>query len=315
MKVRVQKIIAESGYCSRRKAEELIEEGKVFVNGMPITIGDQADPKKDEVRVGKEVIESEDKVYIMLNKPKGFITTNSDLFNRKKVTDLIDIQERVFPVGRLDRDATGLLLLTNDGNWANKIMHPRYEKEKEYFAELDKPIEKKIVAEMNKGFRLSDGFVQPIVKMISKNYCSIIIHEGRNKIVKRIFNEFGFRVMQLKRTRVGSYTLGNLKNGQWIEVKPDLLGKVNPKRKIIKRDEVSKDVFRKSLAKRKEDRIKRGEKRAENRRESRKVGRDTKDVFNPSKFGLRQNSEGGYDKKPRTVFKKETNSKNVKKRN
>lgn len=311
-KVRVQKIIAESGYCSRRKAEKLIEEGKVFVNGLPITIGDQAVPKKDEIRIGKDVIEMEDKVYLMLNKPKGYITTNSDLFSRKKVIDLIDIPERVFPVGRLDRDATGLLLLTNDGDWANKIMHPRYELEKEYFAELDKPIERKIIAEMNKGFRLSDGYVKPIVKMISKNYCSISLHEGRNKIVKRIFNEFGFRVIQLKRTRVGEYRLGNLKNGHFVEVNPKLIGKAKPKKKEVKRDEVSKDVFRKSLAKKKEDRIKRNEKRAETRKANRKTSRNSKDVFNPDKYGLQKNSDGGYDKVSRAKFKKPTNSKNIK---
>jgi 23S rRNA pseudouridine2605 synthase len=157
----------------------------------------------------------------MINKPRGYITTSSDLYDRKKVTDLVkDIDERLFAVGRLDRDASGLLLMTNDGEWGNKIMHPRYNIEKEYLVELDEPISKDIVQEMNKGVRLKDGFIKPKVKMISKDYCSIVLHEGKNKIVKRIFNEFGVRVIQLKRIRVGEYYLSNLKPGKWREIKP-----------------------------------------------------------------------------------------------
>ena len=110
--------------------------------------------------------------------------------------------------------------MTNDGDWGNKIMHPRYNVEKEYMAELDKPIDKETLAKMNKGIKLSDGFVKPRVKSISKNYCSLTIHEGKNKIVKRIFNEFGFRVIQLKRTRIGKYKLLNLKPGKYKIISP-----------------------------------------------------------------------------------------------
>lgn len=218
--VRVQKIIADSGYCSRRNAEELIFDGKVMVNGKKITIGDKADPEKDTVQVKGQIIQKSKKVYIMLNKPKGYITTSSDLYDRRKVLDLITIKERVFAVGRLDRDATGLLLLTNDGDWANNIIHPSNNIEKEYMAELDDVITKESIIEMNKGIKLDDGFIKPKVKAISKNYCSIILHEGKNKIVKRIFNEFGFKVIQLKRVRIGNYFLGNLKPGRWKQIKP-----------------------------------------------------------------------------------------------
>lgn len=218
---RVQKIIAESGFCSRRKAEEHIFADEVSVNGKKITIGDKADANKDIIKVGNHIIKKKKKIYLMLNKPKGYITTSSDLYNRKKVIDLVEaVGERVFSVGRLDRDSTGLLLMTNDGDWANKIMHPRYVIEKEYLAELDRPIDKKTLDLMNKGIKLSDGFVKPEVKMISKNYCAITIHEGKNKIVKRIFNEFGFRVIQLKRVRIGDYALGNLKPGKYKMIKP-----------------------------------------------------------------------------------------------
>lgn len=215
MEHRVQKIIAETGFCSRRKAEEFIEQGKVTVNNKKITLGDKA-KETDLIKVGHKIIEIEPKIYIMLHKPKGYITTNSDLYGRKKVIDLLKgVPYRVYPVGRLDRDATGLLLLTNDGDWANKIMHPRYTIDKEYEAEINKFMDKETIAEMNRGFKLKDGYVKPFVKMISKNYCRVKIHEGRNKIVKRIFNHFGFRVSHLKRTRVGPYRLGSLKPGKW----------------------------------------------------------------------------------------------------
>lgn len=217
---RVQKIIAESGFCSRRKAEELIRKGLVLVNGKKIELGSKAD-SKDTITVGKQRIEKTQKVYLLLNKPKGYITTAQDMFSRKKVTDLVkDVGFRVFPVGRLDRDATGLLLMTNDGEWANKMMHPKYEVEKEYLVELNDRVDKKVIREMNQGFYLKDGKVKPNVRMIKKNYCSLSLHVGKNKIVKRIFNHFGFRVLQLKRVRVGKYRLGKLKFGEWRFIKP-----------------------------------------------------------------------------------------------
>ena len=219
-KERVQKIISEAGYCSRRQAEDLIEKGKVTVNGILITIGDKASAK-DVIKISGRKLTKAKKVYIMLNKPKGYITTNSDLYDRKKVIDLIDIPERVYPVGRLDRDATGLLLLTNDGDWSNSIMHPRYGKEKEYLVETSDRLDKETVALMNRGFKLKDGYIKPYVRMIKVNYFSGTIHEGRNKIVKRIFNHFDVRVKQLKRVRIGKYKLGKLKPGEWKFMEPE----------------------------------------------------------------------------------------------
>lgn len=218
---RVQKIIGEAGYCSRRKAEEFIIDGRVTVNGKKITIGDKADASKDEIKVGSHLIKKKKKIYLMINKPRGYITTSDDMYDRRKVTDLVsDINERIFAVGRLDRDASGLLLMTNDGTWGNKIMHPRYNIEKEYLVKLNDSLNKEIIKKMNAGIKLKDGFIKPRVKMISKDYCSIVLHEGKNKIVKRIFNEFGVRVTQLKRIRIGDYYLGNLKPGKWKEIKP-----------------------------------------------------------------------------------------------
>jgi 23S rRNA pseudouridine2605 synthase len=220
MKHRVQKIIAEAGYCSRRNAEELISEGKVFVNGEKIKLGDSADFEKDEIKVNKQVLKPEEKVYISFNKPTGYITTNSDAYDRKKVIDLIDVPQRIFPVGRLDRDASGLLLFTNDGDWANKIMHPKFELEKEYHVKLDGWIDKKAIAAINAGLKLDDGFIRADARMISKNYCSISVHEGRNKVVKRIFKHVGLFVTELKRVRIGPYKLGQSKPGEWKFIKP-----------------------------------------------------------------------------------------------
>ncbi len=219
-------------FCSRRNAEELIIAGKVTVNGENIKIGDKAE-YSDDIKIGKVSISKEEKVYLMINKPRGYITTNSDLFDRKKVVDLIDVPQRVFPIGRLDRDANGLLLLTNDGEWANKIMHPRYGKEKEYEAEIEGVIDSKTIAEMNRGFKLKDGFITPIIRMKTKNYCSIVIHEGRNKIVKRIFNHFGYRVTNLKRIRIGPYKLKNLKPKCWVHVDPNLIKKSEIQKKPL----------------------------------------------------------------------------------
>ena len=220
MLIRVQKIIADSGYCSRRKAEELIINGKVRVNGDKIHIGDKADPENDTICIGEFAIQPQKKVYIMLNKPRGYITTVSDLFERRKVVDLVKIGVRIFPVGRLDRDATGLLFLTNDGEWANKIMHPRYETEKTYLALLDSAFQKEDKERIEKGLKLHDGFVKAKVKILNKKSIEITLHEGKNKIVKRIFNEVGYRVIELCRVRVGKVSLGNLKAGKFRYLEP-----------------------------------------------------------------------------------------------
>lgn len=212
---RVQKIIAASGYCSRRKAEELIIDGKVSVNHEKIHIGDKADASKDIITVGNFVIEAEPKIYLALNKPRGYITTASDLYERRKVTDLVNFKERVFPVGRLDRDATGLLLMTNDGDWANKVMHPRYEVEKTYLAILDEAFTKEDKAAIERGFKLDDGFVKGKIFIRNKKEIEITIHEGKNKIVKRIFNHVGYRVLELCRLQVGKVHLGGLKQGKY----------------------------------------------------------------------------------------------------
>lgn len=220
-KQRIQKIIADSGFCSRRKAEELIKEGKVTLDGEVVKIGKIADPEKAEIRVGNQPIHAERKVYILLHKPLGYITTAGDKYGRKKVTDLVQgVGQRIFPVGRLDRDASGLLLLTNDGEWGNRIMHPRYGTEKEYLVQLEESLPKDMVKRLNGTVRLKDGKVEVKTKQLRKDLYSVVVHEGRHKIVKRLFQNIGVRVRSLKRTRVGPYTLGRLKPGQWLFIEP-----------------------------------------------------------------------------------------------
>lgn len=212
---RVQKIIAASGFCSRRKAEELIQQGKVTVNGVKITLGDQADPNKDLIMIGKQKIEQEQHLYIMLHKPSNYLTTRADLWGRRNVMELLEgIEKNVYPVGRLDRDARGLLLLTSDGDFAQKILHPSNRTTKTYQATLDKPLHKGIFAEIDRGVRVDSRIVRASLKKIKPKLVELTIHEGRNKIVKRYFNELGYYVKDLKRVAIGKVRL-NIPEGKW----------------------------------------------------------------------------------------------------
>ncbi len=213
MQERVQKLISNAGFCSRRQAEEFIERGKVRVNGKVIHLGDKADIEKDEIYVGSALIEKTQFVYIMLNKPKGYEVTMSPNI-KKNVLNLVQVPVRVFPVGRLDKGTTGLLLLTNDGNFANKVMHPRYEKEKTYYVQLDKHIEKRDIEELEKGIHLQDGFVKGKIKLFTKTTLEITIREGKKWIVKRMFFKQGYFVKDLARSRIGNLKM-DVKLGKW----------------------------------------------------------------------------------------------------
>lgn len=211
---RLQKIISQAGICSRRKAERLIEEGKVLVNGQPATIGDSADVEEDTIIVDGHELQKEKKVYLMLHKPKGFITTLDDPFGRASVMELVHIPQRIFPVGRLDRDASGLLLLTNDGDWANRIMHPRYEVRKTYEVLLNRKIERKDIDRINKGIKLNGKHVEARCRRLSGKRVLLTVHTGMNKEVKRIFKTLGYWVVDLKRTAIGPLKL-NVKEGKF----------------------------------------------------------------------------------------------------
>ncbi len=212
---RLQKRIAEAGLTSRRKAEELIKDGKVYVNGNLVQeLGFKVDDK-DIITVNGEVLTNETKlVYYLLNKPKGVISTTSDDKNRKTVVDLIDTSERIYPIGRLDYDTTGLILLTNDGKLANILMHPKNEVEKTYLATITGNLTPSEFYELKKGLMIEGRKVIPSylkVKKISdtKENVIITIHEGRNHIVKKIFASLNHPVIKLKRE---SYAFLNLEN-------------------------------------------------------------------------------------------------------
>ncbi len=213
MEERVQKIISNSGYCARRKAEELIAAGKVRVNGRIIHLGDKADIDKDEIYVNTLLLQKNKLVYIMLNKPKHYEATLSSTVE-KSVLDLIPTNTRIFPVGRLDKNTTGLLLLTNDGDFSNKITHPRYEKEKTYFVKLDKKITDKDLAQLQEGVYLQDAKVKTKIKIYHRDQLEVTIHEGKKWIIKRLFFKLGYYVTDLSRTRIGNLKM-DVKIGKW----------------------------------------------------------------------------------------------------
>ncbi len=212
---RIQKILANAGFCSRRKAEGLIAAGKVIVNNEVAKLGDKAGPD-DIIMVGNKQIVADERRYIAFYKPSGVMTSLKDPSGKRLVADLLgSVDERVFPVGRLDYDAEGLLVLTNDGDFGNILLHPRYETDKTYLASLDGKIKKRDLIEIRGKIRLNDGYVNVKKISVQGNNVLITIHEGRNKIVKRIFKKLGYRVNRLKRVQVGPIKLGRMKPGEF----------------------------------------------------------------------------------------------------
>jgi 23S rRNA pseudouridine2605 synthase len=207
---RVQKLLSNYGYCSRRKAETLIQDGRVKVNNKRITIGDKA-TEKDNLYVDNKLVDKESKIYIIFNKPIGCVTALRDR-DYKTVMDFVKVKERVFPIGRLDFNTSGLLLLTNDGDFANKVMHPRYEVEKTYIVEIDRQISKKDILNIERGVKLRDGFTAPAkLRRINLDIIEIKVHEGKNRVIRRMFNKLGYRVESLERVAIGNLQLGKLK--------------------------------------------------------------------------------------------------------
>jgi 23S rRNA pseudouridine2605 synthase len=226
---RVQKLISQAGYCSRRKAEDLIKNGDVKVNGTKITIGDKADPATDTITVKGKRICFPDRLYYKFYKPAQVLTTLSEPGDRRTITSFIStIPGRVMPVGRLDYDTEGLLFLTNDGDFANNIMHPRYEHKKTYAVTLDKSFPDSLLDEFTDPIGLEDGpFEVDSYKRISSDSLKITIHEGRNRIVKRLFSHFGYTVTHLKRTAISGVILGTLRPGQYTELSEQELQKLS----------------------------------------------------------------------------------------
>lgn len=227
MKERLQKILSARGVCSRRKAEEWIAAGRVTCNGVTAQLGDAADPAVDTILVdGKPLPSRREYVYIMLNKPRGFVTTLSDEKGRPNAAQLIDCGTRVYPVGRLDMDSEGLLLFTNDGEFANMLMHPSHEVDKTYRVLVqgytDENLEK-----LKKPIEL-DGYTirTPGVKLLrtrerGQAQLLVTIHEGRNRQVRRMCDAAGMKVLRLQRISEGNVKLGNLEPGKWRYLTPE----------------------------------------------------------------------------------------------
>ena len=215
MKQRVQKILAQAGVASRRKSEQLIEQGRVCVNGKLVKLGESADPDKDKITVNGKRIMLEKKVTLMLNKPKGYVTTVTEQHGMKTVMDLVKVPQKVFPIGRLDKYTEGLLLLTNDGDLANKLTHPRYEVEKEYYVVLNKPPNKKAIEKLQKGMLVDNRRVKLSYLDVQGKHVVLRIHEGRTHIVRRIFEMLELRVVRLVRTKVAALELSNVPVGKW----------------------------------------------------------------------------------------------------
>jgi 23S rRNA pseudouridine2605 synthase len=226
MMERLQKILAARGLCSRRKAEELIASGRVMVNGETAGLGQSADPDTDTIELDGKLIPSDaDHVYIMLHKPRGFVTTLSDEKGRPNVTQLVDCGKRVYPIGRLDMDSEGLLLLTNDGEFANHLMHPKAEVDKTYEVWVthyapggEKRLERPITID---GYTIKPPKVKLLSVQGNSAHLTITIHEGRNRQIRRMCQAAGMNVTRLRRIAEGTVYLGDLKKGTWRYLTPE----------------------------------------------------------------------------------------------
>jgi len=224
MEIRLQKWLAMAGVASRRKAEELIREGRVRVNGNIVTeLGAKACPQSDMVELDGKIVEIEsDKVYIMLHKPEGVVTTVTDPFGRSTVMDFVPQDTRLFPVGRLDQDTSGIILLTNDGEWAQKLTHPKHETKKTYVAVVKGTPTAESLTTLRKGISIDGKKTAPAqVRFMGKQKSNtnaileITIHEGRNRQVRKMCEAIGHRILNLQRVKVGNLELGDLPKGKW----------------------------------------------------------------------------------------------------
>lgn len=224
-KIRLQKFLSECGIASRRKSEEMIESGIVKVNGKVASIGDKVDSKRDTVTVrGKKVVKQKNNVYIMLNKPRGFITTMNDEMDRKCVAMLVEnAPARVYPVGRLDRESEGLLLFTNDGEFANALTHPSKHVSKTYKVTVRPPVSEEQLTKIATGIVIDDRKTAPadvrvVLQEENRVVLEIVLYEGRNRQIRKMCEEIGLEVARLRRIAVGSVKLGMLKQGDWREL-------------------------------------------------------------------------------------------------
>jgi pseudouridine synthase len=220
--MRLQKFLSAAGVCSRRHGENYIQAGRVRVNGSPATVlGTQVDPEKDRIEVdGKKVTLRTRHIYLALNKPKGYVTSCSHP-GETVVMDLIDLPQRLFPVGRLDKDTTGLLLLTNDGRLHHRLSHPSFDHEKEYEVTVERPITDSVLERLSTGVQLKGAMTRPAnIRRLSGHRFKMVLQEGRNRQIRRMVKKVGYRVVRLKRIRVANIHLGRLPIGAWRYLSP-----------------------------------------------------------------------------------------------
>ena len=227
-KTRIQKVMADNGLCSRRAAEQIIREGRVKINGHPVHVGDQMDPNQDILFIDGQRIylqRKQEHVYLVLHKPRGYVTTTSDELGRKTVMDLVsDFPTRVYPVGRLDKDSEGLLLLTNDGEFANLMMHPSHGVSKLYRVTVRPRATEEQVVQLAEGVTLDDGsttlpaVINVVVDEPGRTVLEMTIREGKNRQIRRMCEAVGLDVVRLKRSAMGMVKLGMLQPGQYREL-------------------------------------------------------------------------------------------------
>lgn len=215
--MRINKYIAHSGYTSRRKADDLIIKGKVKINGEIISEPGYKVVDGDRIEVDGEILSLEEKFYIKLYKPTGFITSNFDPFNKKDLNDLVKIDKRFFAAGRLDKDSEGLLIITNDGDFTNNLIHPKYKLDKEYIVKIDKKLTKNQEISFEKGLDIGNGEKTSDAKLeyLGNNTYRVIIHQGYNRQIRRMFNAFKANVINLRRIRIGKIELSDLREKEY----------------------------------------------------------------------------------------------------
>ncbi len=230
---RLQKMMAAAGVASRRASEELISQGRVTVNGEVAQLGDRVDATRDVVEVdGERVNVHPDRVYIALNKPRGVITTADDPEGRPTVLDLVNLPQRLFPVGRLDQDTEGLLLMTNDGELAHQLLHPSYEVERVYVALVPGPVRRRVLAQLRDGVEVEDYVARPrrvrvLEEQASKVLLEIVMTQGRKREVRRMLGAVGLNVERLARVSYGGVDLGELRQGKWRFLSQQEIGRLH----------------------------------------------------------------------------------------
>ncbi len=233
--IRLQKYLSEAGITSRRKAEEYIKQGQIKVNGKIITeLGTKINPQKDNVEYkGKSVKIKNKKIYILLNKPIGYVTTAKDQFNRNTVLDLVKVKERIVPVGRLDMYTSGALILTNDGDFIYRVTHPKHEIEKTYTATLKGIINQEKIEQLKNGVKIEDYTTSPAKVKILKideekkqSRISITIHEGKNRQIRKMCETIGYKVLALHRSKIGNISVKDLPIGKWRFLRKDEIDKL-----------------------------------------------------------------------------------------